>query len=167
MIQETSGYLRVETRGYMGERFAVYPNFLGPPGLTDARSYGDNYYVVATPSGNLPEEAIEHEWLHYLLDPYVWKYPSIVESKAGLLPIAQRAPALDAAFRNSFSLLLTESLIRAIQARRSSKDERAQLSAVQDAAEEGVVLAPYFYEALKEFEQQPVGLRLYFPFYLS
>ncbi len=163
VIQETSGYLRVETGGYMGERFAVYPNFLGPPGLTDARSYGDNYYVIATPSGNLPQAAIEHEWLHYLVDSYVWKYPSVVESKSGLLPIAQRARALDPAFRSNFSLLLTESLIRAIQARLSSKDERTQLGAVQDAAEEGVILTPYFYEALKEFEKQPVGMRLYFP----
>ncbi|MBI3935273.1 MAG: hypothetical protein HY316_11340 [Acidobacteria bacterium] len=163
VIQETNGYLRMETPNYMGVRFAVYVNPLGAPGQTDARSYGDNYYIVSSPSTTLPEEQIRHAWLHYLLDTYVLKYPNIVESKAALAQITQRAGALDPAFRSNFGLLLTESLIRAIQARLSGGDERTQMRAVQDAAEEGYLLTSYFFEAMKTFVEQPVGLRLYFP----
>ena len=163
VIQETNGYLRMETPTYLGVRFAVYINPLGAPGLTDARNYGDNYYIVSSPSTALPEEQMRHAWLHYLLDAYVLKYPNIVQSKAELARITQRAGALDAAFRNSFSLLLTESLIRAIQARLSGGDERSQVNAVQDSVEEGYLLTPYFFDALKTFVEQPVGMRLYFP----
>jgi len=163
VIQETSGYLRMETPNYMGVRFAVYVNPLGGPGQTDGRNYGDNYYIVSSPSSVLPEEQIRHAWLHYLLDPYAMKYPNIVQSKAALAQIAQRAGALDPAFRNNFSLLVTESLIRAIQARLSGGDDRAKLAAAQDAVEEGYLLTPYFFEAMKDFVSQPVGMRLYFP----
>lgn len=162
VIQETNGYLRLDTAGYFGVRFAVYLNPLGAPNHTDARSYGDSYYIVSSTSASLPEEEIRHGWLHYLLDSYAMKYPNIVSSKAELLRIAQRAPALDAAFRTDFSLLLTESLIRAIQVRRSAGGADERLRAVHDAVEEGYILASYFYEALDEFEKQPVGMRLYF-----
>jgi tetratricopeptide (TPR) repeat protein len=91
------------------------------------------------------------------------KYPQIVKAKSGLAEITQRAPALDRAFRENYSLLLTESLIRAVQARLSPLDERSRLSAVQSAVEEGYLLTSYFYEALEEFVNQPVGMRLYFP----
>lgn len=163
VIAETNGYLRLDTAGYFGLRFAVYLNPLGAPNQTDARSYGDNYYIVSSPSANLPEEEIRHGWLHYLLDSYALKYSTIVHSRAELLRITQQAPALDPAFRSDFSLLLTESLIHAIQARRSPGGAAEKLRLVHDAVEEGFILASYFYEAMEEFEKQPVGLRLYFP----
>jgi tetratricopeptide (TPR) repeat protein len=168
VIQETNGYLRIETGGFMGLRFAVYLNPLVAPGLTDARNYGDNYYVVSSAgmngsgSGNLPEDEIRHAWLHYLLDGYALKYPNIIQSKASLAELTQRAPALPAAFRSDFSLLVTESLVRAIQARLMGGDERSRLASVQDSAEEGYLLAPYFYDAMQTFVEQPVGMRLYF-----
>jgi hypothetical protein len=163
VILETTAYLRMETPNYLGVRFAVYVNPLAPAGQTDVRSYGDNYYIISSPSENLPEDEIQHAWLHYLLDPYMLKYPQIVKAKSELAGIAQRAPALDRAFREDYSLLLTESLIRAIQARLSPADERSRLSEAQSAVEEGYLLTSYFYEALEEFANQPVGMRLYFP----
>ncbi|HWP84703.1 MAG TPA: hypothetical protein VNN17_05905 [Terriglobia bacterium] len=163
IIQETTGYLRMETPAYLGVKFAVIVNPLGAPGQVDARNYGDNYYIIVSPSSTLPEEQIRHAWLHYLLDPYVLKYPAIVRAKSELAEFTQRAPALEPAFRENFSLLLTESLIRAIQARLAEGDDRRRLALVQEAVEEGYLLAPYFYEAMKKFVDQPVGLRLYFP----
>ena len=163
VIQETTAYLRMETPNYLGVRFAIYVNPLAATGQTDVRNYGENYYIISSPSASLPEEQIRHAWLHYLLDPYVLKYPAIVKAKSDLAPIMQRAPALDTAFRSNFALLLTESLIRAIQARLSGLDERGRLSEVHDAVEEGYLLTPYFYEALEDFIDQPVGMRLYFP----
>ena len=163
VIQETNGYLRLDTSGYWNRRFAIYISPLGLPNQTDARSYGEHYSIVAGPTEDLPEEEIRHGWLHYLLDPYPLKYPRIVQSKAELLPITRRAPGLEEAFRNSFSLLLTESLIRAIQARRSTTSPEARMRAAEEAVEEGFFLTAYFSEALERFEQQPVGMRLYYP----
>jgi hypothetical protein len=163
VVQETTAYLRMETPNYMGVRFGILVNPLAATGQTDVRNYGDNYYIISSPSEELPEEQIRHAWLHYLLDPYVLKYPAIVKAKSELAGITQRAPALDAAFRENFSLLLTESLIRAIQARLSGQDERGRLSQAHDAVEEGYLLTSYFYDALETFVGQPVGMRLYFP----
>jgi tetratricopeptide (TPR) repeat protein len=163
VIQQTNGYLRMETPYYMGVRFGILYNPLGAAGHVDARNYGDNYYIVVSPSAGPPKEQIQHAWLHYLLDPLVLKYPNAVESKAPLAQYAQRAPALEPAFRNSFGLLTTESLILAVQTKLSGEADAAQQKAIQNSLEEGYVLTPYFYEAMKVFEDQPVGIKLYFP----
>ncbi len=162
-IVETNSYLRVNTPGYWNRRFAIYINPLGAPNQTHARSYGDDYFIVASPSAEIPEQEIQHGWLHYHFDPYLLKYGREVAAKQELLKITEQAPALDVAFQRSFSLLLTESLIQAVQARRSPADSKAKLRAVEDAVEEGFFLTTYFFEAMEVFEQQPVGMRRYYP----
>ncbi|MSO20119.1 MAG: hypothetical protein EXQ56_06580 [Acidobacteria bacterium] len=163
VIQETNGYLGVESGTFLGRKFSLMLNPLAAPGQTESRNYGDGYYLIAGPSVSLPQDDIEHAWLHYILDPYVGKFPNIVQSKAPLGRIAARAPALDPMFKSSFDLLLTESLIRAIQARRAKLTDRERLALAQDAVEEGFVLTAYFYEALQVFEHQQVAFNLYFP----
>ena len=162
-IQETNGYLGVDVSPYGNRRFALYVNSLGPSNQVDARNYDEHYYLVVGPAAQLPEEEIRHGWLHYVLDPYPARYPKMIAAKAELHRIAARAPALEEAFRNSFSLLLTESLIRAIQARRFTPEPEGKRLALQEAVEAGFFLTAYFYEALEVFEQQPVGMQLYYP----
>ena len=56
---------------------------------------------------------------------------------------------------------MTECFIRAIEARTagSAKAPEAQrLQAVQNSAEQGFILTPYFYETLVKFEKDPAGL---------
>ncbi|MBI4464662.1 MAG: hypothetical protein HY647_08155 [Acidobacteria bacterium] len=163
VIQQANGYLRVDVSPYGKRRFALYFNPLGPASQVDARSYGEHYYLVVGTGAQMPEDEIRHGWLHYVLDPYAFRYPKVIAAKAELQLIAARAPALEEAFRNSFSLLLTESLIRAIQARHWTQEPEGQRRAVQEAVEEGLFLTAYFYEALGVFEQQPVGMQLYYP----
>jgi hypothetical protein len=164
VIQETSGYLGIESGTYLGRKFSLMLNPLAAPGRTESRNYGDGYYLIVGPpqAGLLPAEDIQHAWLHFLLDPYVSKYPNIVQSKAALGRIAAKAPSLDSQFKSSFDLLLTESLIRAIQARRAQGTDRERLALAQQSMEEGYVLTAYFYDALQAFEKQPVGFNLYF-----
>ncbi|MBI3894591.1 MAG: tetratricopeptide repeat protein [Acidobacteria bacterium] len=162
VIQETTGYLRMDTSSTWRRRFAIYINPLGASNQTHARIYGNDYYIVGS-STEIPEEEVRHGWLHFLLDPLPFRSSREVAAKGELLKIAQRAPALDEAFRNDFGLLLTESLIRAVLARRSRADAEAKQQAVQEAVQEGYFLTAYFFEALEKFEQQPVGMRLYYP----
>ena len=162
VIQETTAHLRMDTSGSANRRFAVYLSPLGAPDQTNARSYGDNYYLVFGPSVESPEEDIRHGWLHYLLDPYPYRNARLVESKSDLHRIAARAPGLDLAFRSNFSLVLTESLIRAIQARRIKADPETRRRAANEAVAEGFYLTAYFFDAMEEFEEQPVGMSLYY-----
>lgn len=164
LMLEMNAYLRIDTSGYWNRRFAIYISPLGASNQTNARSYGDSYYIVVSPSTDLPEDEIRHGWLHYLLDPYPYKYARVIESKAQLQQINARIPALDPAFRSDFSLLLTESLIRAVQIRRSTgMPADKKRAAVDDAVKSGYYLTTYFYDAMEAFEKQPVGMRLYFP----
>ncbi len=163
VILEYEAYLRMDTSGFLGRKFAIYMSPLGAPNQTNARSYGDNYYIVVGPAAELPEDEIKHGWLHYLFDPFPYKYARTIESKAQLQQIVKNAPGIDDSFRNSFSLVLTESLIRAIQARRSGKPPEEKQREVNESVQEGYILTAYFNDAMAEFEKQPVGMRLYYP----
>jgi tetratricopeptide (TPR) repeat protein len=70
---------------------------------------------------------------------------------------------MDESFKTDVSLLTTECLIRAIEARtigtsKTPETQRQQL--VQQSAEQGFILTPYFYQALLKFEKNPAGLRI-------
>ncbi len=68
---------------------------------------------------------------------------------------------MDNSFKTDVSLLVTECFIRAIEARTAGSaktPEEQRLQAVQNSAEQGFILTPYFYEALAKFEKDPAGL---------
>ncbi|OFV95195.1 MAG: hypothetical protein A3F68_02435 [Acidobacteria bacterium RIFCSPLOWO2_12_FULL_54_10] len=163
IIQEMTGYLRMDPTEFRSRNFSVLMNPFAASNLTDSRIYENRYYLVVGPGGAVPEEEMRHAWLHYLLDPLPFRNPREMLSKSALIKITQRAPALDNAFRDDFDLLLTESLIRAAIVRQSKGNAAAKQAAIQQAVQEGFVLGHYFFEALETFERQPVGMRLYFP----
>jgi tetratricopeptide (TPR) repeat protein len=163
VLFDTEIYLKLPSAGFLGRSFTVYVDAMGAPGQTNARNYGTDYYVVISSSGasTLKTEQIRHTYLHYLLDPLAMKYPQTVAALAPLLDQVKKAP-MDEGFKSDVSLLLTESFIRAIEARTNlpSKTAEAQRQqAVQSAVEQGYILTPYFYETLLQFEKSPTGLR--------
>jgi tetratricopeptide (TPR) repeat protein len=159
-VLEVNGYLRNPTSGYMGRRFMVYLDLVGPANQAHTRSYKDDYYVVVTPSAEIKVEEIRHAYLHYLIDPLATKYAERVNRSRGLGEFAQAAPLLDPMYKSDWLLLATESLIKAVEARLASQESSNLL---QQAMEEGYVLAAYFGEALAKYEKQEVAMRLYFP----
>ena len=159
MVFDTDIYLKLALSGYLGRQFVVYVEPLGAPGLVNARNYGDNYYVVLTPTeGGFPIEQVRHTYLHYVLDPMAMKRFSTVQRLQPLLEVVKTAP-MDDSFKGDMALLLTESLIRAIEIRTSKASAEDQKAAVLGSMEEGYVLTEYFSEALAEFEKDPAGLR--------
>ncbi|HUS07706.1 MAG TPA: tetratricopeptide repeat protein [Bryobacteraceae bacterium] len=159
-LLEVNGYLRNVTSGYMGRRFQIYLDLLGPSNQTHTRSYGDEYFIVLAPAPEPETFDVRHAYLHYLLDPLSIKFSEQINKKRGLIDFAQGSPTLDEAFKSDFLLLTTESLIKAIE----SRLERASGPArVQQALAEGFVLTPFFAEHLPAYEKQEVAMRLYFP----
>jgi len=159
MVFNTDIYLKLALSGYLGREFIVYLEPLGALGQVNARNYGDNYYVVLTPSGNaLQVEQIRHTYLHYVLDPMALKHSGAIQRLSPLLEVVKTAP-MDESFKGDMSLLLTESLIRAIEirSRKTSLDE--QKAAVLAAMQEGYILTQYFSDALVAFEKDPAGLQ--------
>jgi hypothetical protein len=163
MVFDTDIYLKLTLSGYLGREFTVYLEPLGVRGQANARNYGDNYYVVLTPSGEaLQIEQIRHTYLHYVLDPMALKRFSTVQRLSPLLDVVKTAPMNDS-FKEDISLLLTESLIRAIEIRTRRASDEEQKSAVLASMQEGYILTEYFSEALVGFEKDPAGLQSTYP----
>jgi len=167
MLFETEVYLKLPSASYLGRGFTVYLEVMGAPGQTNARTYASDYYVVISAGRDpgLKMAQIRHTYLHYLLDALSLKYPGEMARLTPLLATVKNAP-MDEGFKTDASLLVTECLIRAIEARTagSSKTPEAQRQqAVQQSMEQGFILTRYFYDTLVKFEKAPEGLRGAFP----
>jgi len=162
MLFDTEIYLKLPSAGYLGRAFTIYVDVMAAPGQTNARNYGTDYYVVISPVGNsLKMDQIRHTYLHYLLDPQAAKYPTSVKRLEPLLESVKSAP-MDDVFKTDMSLLVIESLIRAVEARTAGTKktlEGERIQAVDDAMAQGFILTRYFYDALIAFEKDPAGIR--------
>lgn len=162
MLFDTEVYLKLPSSQYLGRGFTVYLDPMGAPGQTNARNYASDYYVVISPGtgSSLKMEQIRHTYLHYLLDPLALKYPTALKRIEPLLEAVKTAP-MDEAFKNDTSLLVTECLIRAVEARTpgAKVPEAERDKTVEDSMEQGFILTRYFYEALAQFEKDPAGIR--------
>jgi tetratricopeptide (TPR) repeat protein len=167
----TDIYLRLPISGYVGRAFTVYLDPMAAAGQVNARNYGADYFMVASPAGDsLRLDAVRHTYLHFILDPLILKRAHVLKRMAPLLKTVQDAP-LEDSYKKDISLLVTESLIRAVEARLAAPPARAAAAArgrnaeplrrreADKAMSEGFVLTPYFFEQLAKFENEPVGLR--------
>lgn len=157
-VLEVNAYARNSTSGYLGRRFQIYVDLLGAPNQIQTRSYGDDYFVVLTPSPEPQIDGIRHAYLHYLIDPLGLKFSEDINKKHALGDYALGAGALDEHYKTDFIDLATESLIKAIESRLDHKPALAE-----QAMKEGFVLAPALAEQLAIYEQRQEALRLYFP----
>jgi tetratricopeptide (TPR) repeat protein len=162
MILSTDVYLRLPISGYVGRAFTVYLEPMAAPGQVNARNYGADYFMVVSPSGNtLRTGEIRHTYLHYLLDPLILKRANAMSRMAPLLRTVQNAP-LEESYKRDVSLLVTESLIRAVEARLSASGKNAEPARQREAERamaEGYVLTRYFFEQLATFENGLVGFQ--------
>ena len=161
-IQLSDAYLRIPEGSYLGRTYTIYIDLLGSPDETQARIYGSNYYLVLTPSKKLRIPEIRHQYLHFLLDPLAVKYPQEIQKAASLKAIARKAPMLYSDFKEDFSLLVTECLIRAVELRMDKVPEAEANKQVQDMTASGLILVPYFYEALADYQKQPASMTVYY-----
>ena len=170
LLLVTDVYLRLPISGFLGRHFAIYLEPMAAPGQVNSRNYGVDYFIEMSPEkdGSLKLDQLRHTYLHFLLDPLTLKRANSIRKFQPLLETVENAP-LDKSFKSDVSLLLTESLIRAVEARLApggKNAEAARLKLVADDMSEGYVLTQYFYEQLVKFEQEPTGLQDAFPDWL-
>jgi predicted negative regulator of RcsB-dependent stress response len=159
---EANGYLR-NPSGYLGRRFQIYLDLLAAPDQVQVRSYRDDYYVVITPSSTPVVDEVRDAYLAYLLDPLSFKYTEVIKDKKQLQKYAQEAPALDLAYKDDFSLLVTKCLIKAIDSRLIHGGPEARQAFVNTAMREGFILTAAFAELLPAYEKQQDAFRSYYP----
>ena len=162
MILSTDVYLQLPLSGYVGRSFTVYLEPMAASGQVNARNYGADYSMVVSPAGkNLRIDQIRHTYLHFILDPLILKRANEMARMTPLLKTVQKAP-LDEVHKKDISLLVTESMIRAVEARLAASGKNADPVRQREADKamaEGYVLTRYFYEQLIKFETEPTGLR--------
>ncbi len=155
MIVDTLAYFRTEARVAFDRKVNFLPDLLNAFGVVNARNTGDEYYLVVGPSAGpgRPLRSVRHEYLHFLIDPLVVKYTAYLPEERPFLQSAGAKARVQPHVRADFHLLLGESLIRAAEIRLERwPGSQAQAQLVR-AYEEGLVLAPYFFEALGRFER--------------
>ena len=162
VMTSTDLYLKLPFSSSPGQRFVVYLEPMLAPSHVDSRNYGTNYFIVISPGRDglmrLPE--IRHTYLHYVLEPMALNHALSMKRLEPLLLDVRAAP-MSKAYKNDISLMVTESLIRAIEARTAnpSADEPQRQAYVQRSVAEGFVLTRYFYEALAAFEKESTGMK--------
>jgi tetratricopeptide (TPR) repeat protein len=162
-VVEANAYARNPSGVSAGRRFQIYFDLLGAPDQIQIRSYRRDYYVVLTPTVAPIEDEIRDAYLAYILDPLSLRYSNVLmEKKKGLQKFVDNAPALDLAYKDDFSLLVTKCLIKAIDSRLMKNEAKRQLY-VDQAVREGFILTAAFADLLVGYEKQDVALRLYYP----
>ena len=127
---------------------------------------------MAPDNGVLKMEPVRHTYLHYTLDPMALKRYNRMQTLKPLLQTVANAP-LDEKFKTDIALLVTESLIRAVEIRttpvpfvdgedRKQREKRLESThsrAVDEAMQQGFILTRYFNEQFADFEKGEVGFQ--------
>jgi len=187
MIVSTNYYLKVPASTSTGRRFLVVIEPMFSPEETNARVYGQDYVVVASPKdGQIAMRLVQHAYLHYEIEPLLYQRQDSMDRLLPLLSLVDDAP-LQYTFKSDIVALVIESMIRAIEARtmdtgvavakvpaglshsEAEPYERARSLAqekiaairqqnVDHSMSQGFVLTQYFYNQLIQFEKNPESI---------
>ncbi len=160
-LVSTDLYLKRNLSGYIKHEFVVYVEPMAAPSEVNSRNYADDYYMVISPTdnGTIRIDQVRHTYLHYILDAKVLARGTTLQRLAPLLETVKRAP-LEDSYRFDMGLLLTESLIKAVEARLlggSKGDVKAKEQLAWTSTRQGFILTQYFYDKLVHFETDEVG----------
>jgi tetratricopeptide (TPR) repeat protein len=188
MIDDTGIYLKTSAQATNGRRFLVVVEPLLDPGQTNARVYGADYVVVASPvNGTIHMREVRHAYLHYEIEPMLYARATTLDRLLPFLKTVREAP-LDYTYKSDVVALTIECMIRAIEVRtmdtgvtiykipadvrRSDLEaathqhnasveaaEAVRRHAVQEDMADGYVLTDYFYGAFAAFERAPQSFK--------
>jgi tetratricopeptide (TPR) repeat protein len=158
-IVRTDAYLRVPF-GNIGFRgMQIYLELAAPLNTVNVRSNQDSYYVVIGDAPNPKVDDIRHAYLHFQMDGLVTGNLPKIQNTTQLLNLVKKAEGVDPSYTSEFHVMMTESLIRAIELRMDRTPTARAKEAVDSYYRLGLVLTPYFYAALDEYEKGDAGFR--------
>ena len=188
MILDVDLYLKQPPSGYNQRRFLILLEPQIAPGQVNARVYGSDYVIVASPvNGVLQMKEIKHTYLHYELEPLLYARSDAIDQLLPLLERVQDAP-IPYSDKSDIVALVTECMIRAIEARTMDTGvpaykvpahiDRNQMGEINNkinahdkqvaairrdvvnrSMTQGYILTQYFYNQFGSFERSPVSLQ--------
>jgi tetratricopeptide (TPR) repeat protein len=164
VIRDTLDYFRIPARVVLDRRIVLIPNLLSLPDVVHARNMERTYYIVVGPADDPASNYVQlqHEYLHFLIDPMMEKYGGMILRERSLLDLAHDQPYLARDFRGRFILIVGESLIEAILHRLHPSEEWD--SRLVELFRRGLIFVPFFTRSLNDFERNP---ELPFPVFLE
>jgi hypothetical protein len=156
VLQETLLYFRVPPRIVLDREIVLTVDLLDVKNIVNARNLERVYYIVVGPSDTPRNNSrqLEHEYLHFLVDPLIRRYGTSLMKYEKFLNTAQRQPHIRSEFQNRFMLVIGESLIETLQLRlHPPESEEKENIALVELFRKGFILSPYFYRSLKEYEK--------------
>ena len=188
MVVSTNAYLKMPASTGGGSRFLVVLEPMLAPSQVNARVYGSDYVIVASPAkGAIRMDEVRHTYLHYEIEPLLYARQGSMDRLLPMLKTIREAP-LDYVYRADIVSLVIECMIQAIEARtmptgvvipkapgnmrkadaevvdhqiRDARDQDAAIrrAKIQHDMQEGFVLSQYFYERLGAFESEPQSFK--------
>lgn len=160
IVTISDGYLR-EIVKPSGSTFTVYVEpFVGS--RINFRNYGAAYAVVVGAQNAASVEAIQHAYLHFMLDPLVLRNQAAILKKAALLQIAARAPELPVEYQNDFVSFFDECLVRAVDLRVRNLPASQMEADLSNEDGSGYILVRPIVAQLKIFEKAEPAMSYYF-----
>jgi tetratricopeptide (TPR) repeat protein len=165
MIVQVLRYARTEARVSLDRMVHFIPDPMGGYGIVNARNLGETYIVVVGPSRTRTStmRAIRHEYLHFLVDPLLTKYSGYMPYEEPFIKKLREQPGALALYRENFKFMITESLIETLEARLAGISGRRPEEFLVQAYDRGLILVPYFYDALTKFEARSESLQEFMP----
>ena len=157
-ILRTDAYLRV-THGPALRNMHIFVELGAPLNSMNVRSNQDEYYVVLGAFTNPSVDDVRHAYLHFQLDGIVRDNVLKVEDRARLLALTSDQQGIQREYTRDFYAMATESLIRAIEVRIDRLAAAKAQESVRNYYRSGLLLTPYFYESLQQYEESPGTLR--------
>ncbi len=162
IVTVSDAYLREIDKPANGRTFTVYVEPL-VGGRTNFRNFGNQYSIVVGTDPESHVNAIQHAYLHFMLDRFVLRYRPAVDTKRALLNIAGRAPQLPVEYRDDFVALTDECLIKAVELRLRHLAPDQMEAALKQADQSGFILVRPFVAQLQKFEKAEPAMTYYFP----
>jgi tetratricopeptide (TPR) repeat protein len=152
-------YLRIPLGANTGRSMAVYMELSAPVNTVNVRSNQESYYVILGDATNPKLDDIRHAYLHYQIDALVLANMSRMPGASQLLNLVKKTEGVDPNYTSEAHIMIAESLIRALELRMDKVPPARARESVNTFYREGLLLTPYFYEAIEGFERGELTFR--------
>ncbi|HXU22251.1 MAG TPA: tetratricopeptide repeat protein [Verrucomicrobiae bacterium] len=161
IVTVSDAYLR-EISKPDGRSFTVYVEPL-VGARTNFRNFGDRYAIVVGGDAGARANAIQHAYLHFMLDRFVLRQRPVLDRKSSLLNVAAAAPRLPMEYRGDFVAFTDECFVKAVELRLRHLTGAPLEAALQDADQSGYILVRPLVAGLQKFEKAEPAMSYYFP----
>jgi tetratricopeptide (TPR) repeat protein len=126
--------------------------FTAPQNSVTVHSHLNDYLVVLGYSPEPRVDEVRHAYLHLRLNDAAALHAAKVARRDSLPPLLANQPGVGREYASDFFAIMVESLIRAVELRADRVPAPRAEQALKTHYRSGLLLAPYFYEALERYE---------------